>query len=40
LRLENQESRRRLNFGRSAAGIFSILTGVIFAHRRGEREFQ
>jgi NAD(P)-dependent dehydrogenase (short-subunit alcohol dehydrogenase family) len=29
---------RRLNVGISAAGIFNILTGAIFAHRRIERK--
>jgi len=31
---------RRLNFGISAAGIFRMLTGAIFAHRRIERKCQ
>src|SRR5579872_630687 len=37
LRLANQESRRRLNLGKSAAGIFSWLTAGIFAQIQWQR---
>jgi len=33
LHLANQESMRRLNFGKSFAGIFSALTVAIFAYQ-------